>query len=102
MAEVVEGFARIDHGRGARTGLPEVIFGEGKTTPQIRDIFNVMGREHAQHPERNTENVVAMATRVSQEVYDELAPEVPGLVYYPAARIAALPPLGLGGEDGIS
>ena len=22
--EVVEGFARIDHGRGARTGLPEV------------------------------------------------------------------------------
>ena len=43
-----------------------------------------------------------MATRVSQEVYDELAPEVPGLVYYPAARIAALPPAGRGGEDGIS
>lgn len=43
-----------------------------------------------------------MATRVSQQVYDELAPEVPGLVYYPAARIAALPPAGRGGEEGIS
>ena len=43
-----------------------MIFAEGKTTPQIRDIFNVMGREHAQHPERNAENVVAMATRLSQ------------------------------------
>ena len=36
MTEVVSGFARIDHGRGARTGLPEVIFGEGKTTAQVR------------------------------------------------------------------
>ena len=48
------------------TPYTQVIFGEGKTTPQIRDIFNVMGREHAQHPERNVQNVVAMATRISQ------------------------------------
>jgi NCAIR mutase (PurE)-related protein len=33
------GFARIDHGRAARQGFPEVIFGQGKTREQIVKIF---------------------------------------------------------------
>ena len=33
------GFARVDHGRGARQGFPEVIFGQGKTRAQIVGIF---------------------------------------------------------------
>lgn len=33
------GFARIDHDRAARRGFPEVIYGPGKTTEQIREIF---------------------------------------------------------------
>jgi len=32
------GFARIDHHRVARQGLPEVIFGSGKTPEQIAAI----------------------------------------------------------------
>jgi NCAIR mutase (PurE)-related protein len=32
-------FARIDHDRANRRGFPEVIYGPGKTTPQIREIF---------------------------------------------------------------
>lgn len=32
-------FARIDHDRAARRGFPEVIYGPGKTTEQIREIF---------------------------------------------------------------
>jgi len=32
-------WARIDHDRAARRGFPEVIFGPGKTTEQIREIF---------------------------------------------------------------
>ena len=79
-----------DHTLRSRTGLPEVIFGEGKTVAQIRDIFLVMEGERQRHPERNV-GVAAMATRVSAEVYRELEPDVPGLVYYSDARIAALP-----------
>ena len=33
------GFAKIDHHRRIRNGYPEVIYGEGKTTPQIVEIF---------------------------------------------------------------
>lgn len=33
------GFARVDHGRAARQGFPEVIFGQGKTRQQTVAIF---------------------------------------------------------------
>ncbi len=33
------GYARVDHGRAARQGFPEVIFGMGKTPEQIAGIF---------------------------------------------------------------
>lgn len=33
------GFARVDHGRAARQGFPEVIFGQGKTREQTVGIF---------------------------------------------------------------
>jgi pyridinium-3,5-biscarboxylic acid mononucleotide synthase len=33
------GFARVDHGRSARQGFPEVIFGQGKTREQTAAIF---------------------------------------------------------------
>lgn len=32
-------WARIDHDRAARRGFPEVIYGPGKTTTQIRELF---------------------------------------------------------------
>ena len=32
-------WARIDHDRAARRGFPEVIYGPGKTTEQIRELF---------------------------------------------------------------
>ena len=32
------GFARIDHHRSLRQGVPEVIYGEGKTVDQVRII----------------------------------------------------------------
>ncbi len=52
------GFAKIDHHRPLRTGMPEVIFAEGKPTYQVAEIFSRManaggnvlatraGREH--------------------------------------------------------
>jgi len=33
------GFAKVDHHRRLRTGMPEVIFGQGKTPEQVAQIF---------------------------------------------------------------
>ena len=38
----IDGFAKIDHQRGARTGLPEVVFGQGKATHHIVQIMQVL------------------------------------------------------------
>ena len=38
-------YAKIDHARQERTGIPEVIFGEGKTPQQIVAIFENMRQQ---------------------------------------------------------
>jgi pyridinium-3,5-biscarboxylic acid mononucleotide synthase len=75
-------FAKIDRTRQVRTGFPEVIFGQGKTVPQI---VAIMQRMRADHP-------VVMATRITPEVQAELCLQVADLQYYPAARISAIQP----------
>lgn len=64
------GFARVDHHRALRTGLPEVIFGPGKTAEEIARIIEAIhGRGQ-----------VAVATRVDDakaaDVLRLLSPEV--------------------------
>jgi len=78
--EPVSDFAKIDHHRYLRTGFPEVIWGPGKTPSQIRDIMQVMSQK----------SPLVMATRIEPEVAIELQMEVPGLLYYPQARICTL------------
>ena len=57
------GFARVDHHRQIRQGLPEVIYCPGKTTEQIVGIFDSLAqKEH---------NV--LATRAEKEIYQALA-----------------------------
>ena len=80
--EQVGDFAKIDHHRSVRTGFPEVIWGEGKTTEQIVEIIEVMRRQ----------NPVVMATRITPEVYEKLQDKVPNLCYYPVAKICAIAP----------
>jgi pyridinium-3,5-biscarboxylic acid mononucleotide synthase len=75
-------FAKIDRTRQARTGFPEVIFGQGKTVTQIVKIMQHMRDEHP----------VVMATRILPEVQAELCLHIPDLQYYPEARISALQP----------
>ncbi len=53
------GFANVDHHRALRVGMPEIIFGPGKTPQQLSEIF-------ARLAERGN-NV--LATRVSPEQY---------------------------------
>jgi hypothetical protein len=53
------GFVKTDHHRELRTGFPEVIFGQGKTTEQVLEI----SREILKFSER------VMITRASNEMY---------------------------------
>jgi NCAIR mutase (PurE)-related protein len=77
----IDGFAKIDHQRGARTGLPEVVFGQGKATHHIVQIMQVLAREVD----------VALVTRVGPDVYDALvAAKLSHLTHYETARMVAL------------
>jgi NCAIR mutase (PurE)-related protein len=83
--EDVGNFAKIDHHRSLRTGFPEVIWGPGKTIDQIAQIMENMQR-HSQ---------IVMATRIEPKVFTELDAKIPGLFYYPDARICATRPASL-------
>ena len=74
------GFANIDHHRSIRTGFPEVIFGQGKTPQQIRDIFVELVKYHR----------TVIATRATAEAYDTVRQKLPAARYYEMARIIAV------------
>ncbi|MGD2174842.1 MAG: nickel pincer cofactor biosynthesis protein LarB [Candidatus Brocadiaceae bacterium] len=70
------GFAKIDHHRILRCGVPEVVFCEGKTPRQVADI---------------SERIVAaggdlLATRAEREHYAAVQEKCPGADYREAAR----------------
>jgi NCAIR mutase (PurE)-related protein len=70
------GFAHLDTHRALRTGYPEVIFGQGKTPEQVREIVRYM----------NTLNNNILATRVTGEMYRAVLEICPEAVYHPVAR----------------
>lgn len=74
------GFAKIDHHRALRTGMPEVIFGSGKTPAQVAGIF----RSLAQHGGN------VLATRVNQEQFAAVQKQVPEAEYRELARAIVL------------
>lgn len=78
--ETVGNFAHLDQHRALRCGFPEVVFGQGKTTDQIVQIVNRLAEK----------NDRVMVTRVTAEMNAVIEPQVPGLVYHPAARIEVL------------
>ncbi|HEY0718587.1 MAG TPA: nickel pincer cofactor biosynthesis protein LarB [Streptosporangiaceae bacterium] len=64
------GFARLDVERRARTGVPEVVFGEGKTPEQT---FALLAELRARDPQ-----APALATRCPAAVLDQAAARFPG------------------------
>ncbi|HUX44149.1 MAG TPA: nickel pincer cofactor biosynthesis protein LarB [Terracidiphilus sp.] len=74
------GFAKLDHHRALRTGMPEVIFSEGKTPEQVAQIFARMAKAGG--------NV--LATRASREVYAAVAAMEPRAEFHAAARAITL------------
>ncbi len=76
--------ARLDHERGARTGVPEVVYAAGKTLPEnlalLQGLFARAG--------------FALATRVPADQRDALCAALPDAVLDPrsgALRLGALP-----------
>ncbi len=74
------GFAKVDHHRALRQGMPEVIFGKGKTPRQVADIFARL----AQHGGN------VLATRADEEQYRAVAAKVNKAKYRPLARAVVL------------
>jgi NCAIR mutase (PurE)-related protein len=74
------GFAKLDHHRALRTGMPEVIFAPGKTSAQVASIFSRMA-----HAGGNV-----LATRASREVFEAVRSADPRAEYHEAARAITL------------
>lgn len=75
------GFAKIDHHRSLRLGLPEVIFAGGKTPSQVAEIFARMAEGGAS----------VIATHASSEAFQAVLRQVPAAKYHAEARIIGLP-----------
>jgi pyridinium-3,5-biscarboxylic acid mononucleotide synthase len=71
------GYARIDNHRFLRTGVPEVIYCEGKTVSQIQGIIKKLSENHC--------NI--LATRASREVFEGIRQAVKDCRYHEMARI---------------
>jgi len=74
------GFAKVDHHRSLRQGVPEVIFAQGKTPNQVAAIFTRLALHGG--------NV--LATRATEEQYAAVAESLPQAQYRPLARAITL------------
>ena len=73
-------FAKVDHHRALRVGMPEVILGQGKTPAQVAEIFARLAR--------HSKNV--LATRASWEQFAGVKKKVRGAEYRELARAITL------------
>ncbi len=85
------GFANVDHHRALRVGLPEVIFGLGKTLPQLVAITT----------EIHKQGQPVLITRVEADTGAALVSAFPEIEHNPTARTAllrhgAIEPRGIG------
>lgn len=70
------GFAKVDHHRAIRIGVPEVIFGKGKTAEQIIGIGTAL-LERAQN---------LLITRVAPDQVEAIRAAIPGIEHFPASN----------------
>jgi NCAIR mutase (PurE)-related protein len=74
------GFAKVDHHRALRNGMPEVIFGQGKSAKQVAGIFSRLA-EHGGN---------VLATRATEEQFEAVKRAVSKAEYRAAARAIVL------------
>jgi len=71
------GFAKIDSHRGVRTGFPEVVLCQGKTSEQVCEILKRL----------SSRSRCVLATRADADLFESVRAEVPDASYSEAARI---------------
>lgn len=71
------GFAKLDNHRHLRTGAPEVVFCQGKTTEQIIEILKRL----------SAQSKCILATRAGADVYEAVSAQIPDSAYNRHARI---------------
>ncbi|HMD77981.1 MAG TPA: nickel pincer cofactor biosynthesis protein LarB [Terracidiphilus sp.] len=74
------GFAKLDHHRALRTGMPEVIFAAGKTAAQVAAIFARMAKAGGN----------ALATHATREMYEAVRAIEPRAEFHETARAITL------------
>jgi len=72
------GFAKVDHHRALRAGLPEVVFGQGKTPEQVIGVARAL-RDAGQS---------VLVTRLAADAAAVVTAALPELTYAAQARIA--------------
>jgi NCAIR mutase (PurE)-related protein len=72
------GFARLDHHRALRTGLPEVVYCESKTPQQLREIARAVAARGD-----------LLATRAADEAAAAIRAVLPDAVHHEIARVVA-------------
>lgn len=70
------GFAKVDHHRSLRTGFPEVVFCQGKTTEQVLSIYDSLQKK----------NSSILLTRAEPELFEMLHKKDSRTSYNKAAR----------------
>jgi len=76
------GYARVDTHRCLRTGVPEVIYGQGKTLEQIRGIVLKMAE--------GGDNI--LVTRADRDVFGGIRDVIEDCEYHESARIVVVKP----------
>ena len=71
-------FAKIDHHRHLRQGVPEVIFASGKTDKQVINIAKTMYRKSKSF----------LVTKATDNIYNSL--KIKGAVFYPSSGIISI------------
>jgi NCAIR mutase (PurE)-related protein len=74
------GFAKVDHHRSMRTGMPEVVFCQGKALEHIVAIFLSLAKK----------NKAVLLTRADEKVYKAIKSVNPKAVYNKLGRVITL------------
>ena len=84
------GHTLIDHHREIRQGMPETIYGAGKSPSQIIDILHRLHNHHGR----------ALATRVAPDAAADILAAIPAAAYDPVSRLLLVGPIPSPPADG--
>jgi NCAIR mutase (PurE)-related protein len=71
------GFARLDHHRALRRGIPETVFCQGKEPQQVATIVERLAARHQR----------VLATRADPEAFEAVRTVLPSATYHPLGRV---------------